>query len=112
MNELSSDQLNEILTDLADNEGYDVRGLEGTGKCIPYVGWYWRQVDFDADAGYLGDCGQFVGFMQKDKWGYGYIIVKGEKWARVKQLLRAAVADPSDTTLQAVFDYMQGLANA
>ena len=107
---MTSDKLNEILAELADADDlYNVKGLEGTDRCIPYIGWFWRDVNFDADRCTLGDCGQFVGFMEKNKWGYDQFVIEGERWARVKQLLVVAAANPSDETLQAVFDFMQSL---
>ena len=106
---MTSQELNAKLAELCDNESYTVQGLEGTDKCIPYIGWFWRVVDFDAETCRLGDCGQFVGFMQKNKWGYDGFVIEGGRWAQLKSLLETAATGPSNETLQAVFDYMQGL---
>ena len=106
---MNSAELNKRIADLCDNEAYVVRGLEGTGKCIPYIGWYWRTVDFDRETDSLGDCGDFVGFMERNKWGYSYVAVDKARWAQLKSLLEAVVLEPSSASLQAVFDFMQGL---
>ena len=43
---MKSKQMNEALRKLADDEsiGYDALG----GKAVAYIGWYWREIDFDA----------------------------------------------------------------
>lgn len=53
--------------DDVDNSEYD-KG--GHGKRIPYIGWFWRRVDFVGGLIPIGDCGDFVGVMQNNKWGY------------------------------------------
>lgn len=41
------------------------------GKHIPYIGWFWRDVDFsDLSRIPIGNCGSFVGFMKNNKWDY------------------------------------------
>lgn len=66
-------------------------------------------MDFDAAWCALGHCGQFVGFMERNKWDYDELVIEGENWAQLKRLLESAVANPSNEALQAVFDFMQGL---
>ena len=42
------------------------------GKRVPYIGWFWRSVDFASPEPYIpiGNCGEFVGFMESNKWDY------------------------------------------
>lgn len=93
---------------------FTVRGLEGSGKIVPYIGWFWRAVDFSAPEFWLGYCndpqGQFVGFMVNNKWGYPEFRITAEQAARVRELLVAVAVDPNETTCQALYDYMQTLA--
>lgn len=93
---------------------FAVRGLEGSGKIVPYIGWFWRAVDFSAPEFWLGycndSCGQFVGFMQNNKWDYPEFCITAEQVVRVRELLVAVAVDPNETTCQALFDYMQTLA--
>lgn len=102
-----------------------VRGLEGTGKIIPYIGWYWRDVDFDAKShqfGIIGDLPltsqileleevKFTGFMENNKWGYDLTReTTVEEWHLIKLALEVAVRYPRSETFQAVFDMIQGMA--
>ena len=43
--------------------------LRQYGKSIPYIGWFWRYVDFSQDID-IGNCGDFVGFMVVNKWDH------------------------------------------
>lgn len=43
---------------------------EGDGKRIPYIGWFWRSVNFVDGEITIGDCGDFIGFMENNKWDY------------------------------------------
>lgn len=40
------------------------------GKRIPYVGWYWRSTDFSSKRIAIGNCGDFIGVMENNKWDY------------------------------------------
>lgn len=42
----------------------------GHGKRLPYIGWFWRSVDFANRRIPIGDCGDFIGFMENNKWGH------------------------------------------
>lgn len=107
MDRIQSDALNQKIAELCDNERYKISGLESTGNCIPYIGWYWRDVDFTTDTYSFGDCHEFIGFMENNKWGYDYVEASEEQWNLIKDLLLTAVDNPSDENLQAVFDEIQ-----
>ena len=63
-----NDQLNDLVAKYADYD--DDESGNAWGKRVPYVGWFWRYVNFvDADF-VIGDCVDFVGFMENNKWGY------------------------------------------
>lgn len=42
----------------------------GHGKRLPYVGWFWRTPDFVNKQIAIGDCGDFIGVMENNKWDY------------------------------------------
>lgn len=52
--------------DLDDDE-YDLRGH---GKRLPYIGWFWRHLEFHSGRLPIGNCGHFIGFMPNNKWDY------------------------------------------
>ena len=118
---MNSKQLNKAIEKLEDNEQFIVRGLENTGKCIPYIGWYWRNVDFDSEYGitlgiipvirswFDSNDHEWIGFMENNKWGYDSFRVKGEQQQKLRQMVEQAVIKPSNAKLQTLFDYMQSL---
>ena len=57
-------EYNQFMRDWADKEND-----HGCGKRIPYIGWYWRHVEFSGDIP-IGDCGEFIGFMVNNKWDH------------------------------------------
>ncbi len=99
---MTSDQINNRLQelDLEPNLPFE---LFNTGKAVPYVGWLWRQVDFDAfEHGYRvgifpdckeGDefCPGFIGFMQNNKWDYSYIEALPDDCKEIRRLMEIAL---------------------
>ena len=98
---MKSSDLNERLRAVAD----DVDGIEYEsfgGKVVPYIGWYWREVDFDADT-----CSDFgvlpvtygidandtprIGFMANNKWGYEQVAADAAQFKAIKEALVTAV---------------------
>ena len=63
-------QYNDFVSDRADY-AEDEKDEHGHGKRVPYVGWYWRHIEFSTPKAIpIGDCGSFVGFMANNKWDY------------------------------------------
>lgn len=64
-------KLNRLIGQYADY-GEDEEGRLERDKRVPYIGWYWRSVDFASDEPYIpiGHCGEFIGFMENNKWDY------------------------------------------
>ena len=63
--------LNDFLADHADiEESEEDSGPGGHGKRIPYMGWYWRDVDIVSGVYTIADCGHFIGFCENNKWDY------------------------------------------
>jgi hypothetical protein len=125
-----STELNDFIHSISDISSMHVKGLEATGKSLPYIGWFWREVDFTEPTIRLGDCGDFVGFMENNKWDYPQWRTKEEQTAEIVKRLLAMKATvdkaieaakvagikeehivhyPSQEVLQEFFDYMQTL---
>jgi hypothetical protein len=78
--EMPREQLAGIIIDgeynrfLSEHADFPLDGLEvderGHGKRIPYIGWYWRHIQFSQRDVPIGNCGDFVGFMANNKWDY------------------------------------------
>ena len=108
---MKSKKLNKEIEKLSDKtEIYQCFGW----KAIPYIGWFWRTVDFSSDHCFLGvmkkdDNKKVIGFMQNNKWDYDSIRVDGEKWEKLKQLLEIAIDKKDHDSLKNVDDYMQSL---
>ncbi len=114
---MDSKTLNAKIKELDGDDRFTVKGLEDSGKVIPYIGWFWRNVDFTRaiSLGYTTegeeewDAPDFVGFMENNKWGYPEVTCTLEQTENVERLLILAVEKPSNQTLQAVFGYIQTL---
>jgi hypothetical protein len=129
---MTSKELNEKIYAICDAKDlpYEAFG----GKAIPYIGWFWRNVDFDKDYCLFGmipgrecpnnhDCDRcmedcdgpetlnkpVVGFMENNKWDYNYIRCDGADWITIKELLVKAVRRPSYENFKAVNEKIQGL---
>lgn len=70
-NYIINDKLNRFVSRYADYDE-DEHGSPREDKRIPYIGWFWRDVDFARPDTYIpiGNCGEFIGFMENNKWGY------------------------------------------
>jgi len=115
---MNSIELNAKIRDLDNQDPPIFDAFGGSGKPIPYIGWYWRDVDFDSDGcwfgiipvGADGNSKPLVGFMESNKWGYREIRVRGETWANIRALAEAAAENPTVETLTALNDAVQALA--
>jgi len=69
----SSDELN---MQIAEIDAYNATGLAGCGGTempIPYHGWYWRDIRFDADTIIFAYGRGFVGFCEQNRRGFSRI---------------------------------------
>jgi len=109
---MTNDELNEWFANLGDGffgeQTYTVKGLEDTGKIVPYYGWYWRFIDFDGTDTLGYDGVHFVGFMGNNKWGYADYWLKPNEMELVReQCVKLATEPLTEASLQAFFDYLQ-----
>jgi hypothetical protein len=102
---------NNFITNIEENNTTGV-------KRIPYIGWYWRHVTFsDFTNIRIGDCGQFVGFMESNKWDHPERYLTEDEGcsiiAFIDNAMRIQEGASSETTLdivlQNLWDYMQTL---
>lgn len=93
--------------------GKDEVDPRGHGKRIPYIGWYWRDVDFANGRARIGDCGEFTGFMVNNKWDYDERNMTDEEHRHVLALVDLAMAtsslDEERAILADLWDYVAGL---
>lgn len=84
-------EYNDFIRQRADNDGED------HGKRIPYIGWFWRHIEFSQPTSIpIGDCGEFIGFMANNKWDYPERCLTEDEAAHVRGgRLPSATAGPS-----------------
>lgn len=112
MTRLDSATLNQKIADL-DAPDDDDLSPNGSGKAVPYIGWFWREVDFDAEGYEFGVIpGEFIGFMENNKWDYGYTRkTSPEEWAEIKRLIGELVNEPTKERAGAVWGAIQAVGN-
>ena len=103
--------MNEFISGL-DNDGepkYNVKEYtEGSGKVVPYMGWFWRRVPFREKRLTLGAVpDSYIGFMENNKWDYDEWETTEKQRDEIVRLLLVARSAPSNEAFQAVFDYIQ-----
>lgn len=86
-------------------------------KPVPYLGWMWREVDFDDDSPPpIGiappdeeDDNVYVGFMLNNKWGYSYARCSTIQWQSIKEAIIQLVEEPSKEHQERVYMVIQNL---
>src|SRR6476659_904452 len=89
IDELVNNELNDFIAS-HDKFEDDERDPHGMGKRIPYIGWFWRSVDFANEYYIIGDCKDFIGFMENNKWGYAERRLTPEESQKVTKIVLAA----------------------
>lgn len=117
---MDSAELNERISALEEkvNLPYEAFG----GKAIPYIGWYWRDVDFDSrvdphgryafgviPTGANESLKPLVGFMESNKWGYDYVFANQEQWDEIRRLVETALTSMTAKDFRAAHQAIQGL---
>lgn len=115
---MTSDEINAAISTLenADPKVYESPLGE---KIVPYIGWFWRTINFDGDCyhlgilpvikGFDGNNAERVGFMANNKWDYNYVKETKADRATIRKLLVAACSEPSSARFKAVDDFLQSL---
>jgi len=111
-------EYNHFLSARADYEGDEDK--HGCGKRLPYIGWYWRHIEFSGDIP-IGDCGDFIGFMANNKWDHPERDLTEEEKVEVLRIIDEAmelsskggalneIVENTNNKLDELWDYMQTL---
>lgn len=83
-------QYNDFLGDRADYK-QDEDDPRGHGKRLPYIGWYWRHLDFHSGYLPLGNACGTIGFMANNKWGYPERDTTPDEFAAIMEIVDAAM---------------------
>jgi len=75
--------------DYKDNE----RDPHGHGKQLPYIGWYWRHLEFSEGNLPIGDTGDYIGFMANNKWDYPERATTPEEFAHIMEMIDDAMRE-------------------
>ena len=111
---MNSEELNQRIKEICNsNTEFDAFG----GKPIPFVGWFWREVNFDSETYQFGIIPSdkdydhdLVGFMENNKWDYSYVRANKDEWKYIKKLLTCAVEKPTNEKLESVNNAIQDLS--
>lgn len=114
-------EYNDFLSSRADFKDGDT-DPHGSGKRIPYIGWFWRHIEFHDLTGIpIGDCGEFIGFMANNKWDYSERCLTLEEGEKVMEIIDEAmrlsqqggnldeIVKNTDDKLDELWGYMQTL---
>ncbi len=111
---MKSQEMNDRIRDICDKNPDEFEAFGG--KSIPYIGWCWRNVDFDREGGCSFGVAPgpplFVGFMESNKWNYEYVHASESEFAEIKRLLVIAIETPNRETLGAVNDAVQEIGGS
>ncbi len=103
----TSEELNNKIREICNDGNYDF-SMEN-GKAIPYIGWWWRDFNFDRypySLGFIPDH-EYVGFMVRNKWGYPSISLTNEQSVELRYMLENTVDNPNEDALVKVYNYIQ-----
>jgi hypothetical protein len=122
LSNMTKDWLEAAILDSEYNDFIRARADDGNEKRVPYIGWFWRHIEFsDPTKIPIGDCGSFIGFMANDKWDHPerllteseamHIIGIIDEAMELNQQGGSAVEINNNTNakLREVWDYMQTL---
>lgn len=62
------------------------------GRAIPYIGWFWRDCDFIGKQISIGDCGDYIGIMENNKWSYPERYMTEDEVNKFTELIDRAMA--------------------
>ena len=68
-----------------------IAGGKAYGKRVPYIGWYWRNVDFVNKSISIGNCGDYIGVMENNKWDYPERLLTENECDQVINIIDEAI---------------------
>lgn len=117
---IDSKQLNRDIREVEDRYArlYSSFG----GKLIPYGGWFWRDIDFNArplPLGILPPMDGFeindrcrVAFLARNQWQYETLVPTDAQCDAILRLLLEAVGNPTAGNFAALDGFMQSLLSS
>lgn len=96
---LVNTRYNQFVSNLAnyddDEKPQDPTLSSGTtyGKRVPYIGWFWRNVDFSRKELPIGDTGEFIGFIANNKWDYPQRLLTEGEANKVIEIIELAMRE-------------------
>lgn len=114
-------EYNDFLRDRADYRETD-NDPTGHGKRIPYIGWFWRHVEFSRGTFPIGFTSDFNGFMENNKWGYNERNATPDEFAAILTIIDEAmlanqqggqlsqIIANTNAALERLWDYFQTLS--
>jgi len=112
---MTSKEINDRIDELSLRDDRIYESILGE-KLIPYIGWFWRTVDFDKDYCWLGiipnegNSGAkkpLIGFMVNNKWDYDSIKVHGDLWTSIKDAIITAILSENPEDFKYVDELIQ-----
>lgn len=82
---------NDFLRDKSNYKETDQNQIIPGGKRLPYIGWFWRHLEFSSGALPIGHCGEFIGFMANNKWDYPERSTTPEEFAAIMEVVDEAM---------------------
>lgn len=83
---------NDFCSSYADGDGIKEYLEPSRDKAIPYMGWFWRSVNFFDLQIPIGKTGDFVGFMENNKWGHAERDLTEDEARHLIELLDKAIS--------------------
>ncbi len=109
---MTSDELNKAIDECCADKELMLSFITHHEKAVPYIGWYWREVNFDTETYRFGVIpGEYKGFMENNKWDYGYAETTPEEWTAIKALLVVAVMKRIPEAFDLVWRAIQCVGN-
>ncbi len=112
---MNNAERNERIWEWADYQKSD-RDIHGHRKRIPYIGWFWRNADFENKLVHIGNSGQLIGVMENNKWDYARRVMTEEEvdvfvdyLDKAFTLIDRGDAPQAEAVFLELWDWFQGL---
>lgn len=87
--------------------------ISGIDMPIPYMGFFWREVDFDKFIiyGYQfgADHNNNIAFMQSNKWDYDYVSATPAQCIDIKAAIINILVHPTKETVAILYSLLESL---
>lgn len=122
---MTSDEINagiHAIEGLEKNAHLVPAPLLQAGKVVPYIGWFWRSVDFDArirlahgiesdltreTGAIVDDIPCWAGFCENNKWDYPMRTLSLEASARIREACEILVKSTCKDNAEHLFEVIQ-----